>query len=70
MLRCQRAAGGALELGRPPRDLGLDLPPLRTLAPHPGHLALFPSFLHHGTTPFAGGRRMSVAFDVVPEPVR
>ena len=62
--------GGALELGRPPRDLGLHLPPLRTLAPRPGHLALFPSFLHHGTTPFAGGRRMSVAFDVVPEPAR
>lgn len=58
---------GSLEIGRPPPDLRLDLPPLRVIAPKPGHLALFPSFLHHGTRPFASGRRMSVAFDVIPK---
>jgi len=59
------AAGGALELGRPASNLGLDLPPLRTIRPRPGYLALFPSTLYHGTTPFRGAERMTVAFDVV-----
>lgn len=61
---------GWLEVGRPPPDLGLDLPPVRVIEPQPGHLALFPSTLYHGTTPFggprnAGAERMTVAFDVV-----
>ena len=55
---------GALELGRPPADLGLDLPPERVLEPRTGYAALFPSTLYHGTTPFAAGRRLTVAFDV------
>ncbi|MEQ8412706.1 MAG: putative 2OG-Fe(II) oxygenase [Erythrobacter sp.] len=56
---------GWLEIGRPPPDLGLDLPPLATIAPREGHLALFPSTLYHGTTPFGGAERMTVAFDVI-----
>jgi len=48
-----------------PPDLGLDLPPLRTIEPQPGYLALFPSTLYHGTTPFGSAERMTVAFDVV-----
>ena len=56
---------GALELGRPPPDLRLDLPPLHVIRPEEGHLALFPSTLFHGTTPFAKGARMTVAFDVM-----
>lgn len=61
---------GWLEVGRPPPDLGLELPPLRTIQPAAGHLALFPSTLYHGTTPFgaageASAERMTVAFDVV-----
>jgi len=56
---------GWLEIGRPPPDLGLDLPPLRTIEPQPGYLALFPSTLYHGTTPFGSAERMTVAFDVV-----
>ncbi|APE28515.1 tetratricopeptide repeat protein [Aurantiacibacter gangjinensis] len=55
---------GWLELGRPSIDLPLDLPPLETLQPRVGALALFPSTLYHGTRPFEGGRRMTVAFDV------
>jgi tetratricopeptide (TPR) repeat protein len=61
---------GWLEIGRPPPDLGLDLPPVRSIQPKTGHLALFPSTLYHGTTPFGAGggpdsERMTVAFDVV-----
>ncbi|MEE4155572.1 MAG: tetratricopeptide repeat protein [Erythrobacter sp.] len=57
---------GCLEIGRPPPNLGLDLEPIRTIRPLPGHLALFPSTLYHGTTPFAAAERMTVAFDVAP----
>ncbi|WAT18130.1 putative 2OG-Fe(II) oxygenase [Aurantiacibacter sp. MUD11] len=55
---------GWIELGRPARDLRVELEPLYALRPKAGHLALFPSTLYHGTRPFAEGRRMTVAFDV------
>lgn len=55
---------GWLELGCPPGDLGIDLPPLLQIEPTPGALALFPSYLFHGTVPFPKGERLSVAFDV------
>jgi tetratricopeptide (TPR) repeat protein len=55
---------GWLEIGRPAADLRLDLPPLEVIRPEPGHLALFPSTLFHGTRPFSQRRRMTVAFDV------
>jgi predicted Zn-dependent protease len=57
---------GWLELGRPPVELGLPLEPLAAIEPKPGRLALFPSYLFHGTRPFADGERLTVAFDVVP----
>lgn len=57
---------GWLEVGRPPPDLRLDLPPIRAIEPKEGHLALFPSTLYHGTTGFGSSERMTVAFDVVP----
>lgn len=60
---------GALELGGPPPDLKLDLKPLHVLAPRPGLLVLFPSYLHHGTRPFTAGERLSVAFDVHRHPL-
>lgn len=56
---------GWLELGRPPVELGLPLEPLATIEPKPGRLALFPSYLFHGTRPFPEGERLTVAFDVV-----
>ncbi|HZG45497.1 MAG TPA: putative 2OG-Fe(II) oxygenase [Allosphingosinicella sp.] len=61
------AAGreGWLELGRPPKELRLDLEPLATIEPEPGRLVLFPSYLFHGTRPFHSGERLTVAFDVV-----
>lgn len=58
------AREGWLDLGAPPAELGLDLPPLATVEPRPGRLALFPSYLFHGTRPFANGERLTVAFDV------
>ncbi|WP_246844975.1 putative 2OG-Fe(II) oxygenase [Altererythrobacter sp. TH136] len=60
----QDPEAGWLEVGRPAADLRLDLPPLHVIRPVPGDLALFPSTLFHGTRPFSGGRRMTVAFDV------
>ncbi len=54
---------GYLELGRPPEDLLLELEPIAAIAPAPGTLVLFPSFLYHGTRPFPAGERLSVAFD-------
>lgn len=56
---------GWLELGRPPSQLGLALEPLMTIEPLPGRLALFPSYLYHGTRPVSLGERLTVAFDVV-----
>lgn len=56
---------GWLELGRPPVELGLTLEPLAAIEPRPGRLALFPSYLFHGTRPFTQGERLTVAFDVV-----
>lgn len=57
---------GWLELGRPPADIPLPLPPLASIEPAPGRLILFPSYLYHGTRPFRAGERLTVAFDVAP----
>lgn len=68
-VRQQPADGhaGHLQFGQPPDELGLDLAPRRILRPEPGHLALFPSYLWHGTVPFEDEKpRMTVAFDMVP----
>lgn len=56
---------GWLEVGRPPPQLGVDLPPIATVEPRPGKLVLFPSYVFHGTRPFKAGERLTVAFDVV-----
>lgn len=58
---------GWLEIGAPPVELGLKLGPLAMVQPKPGRLALFPSYLFHGTRPFPDGERLTVAFDVVPQ---
>lgn len=55
---------GWLTLGAPQAELGLALPPLRLVEPRPGRLVLFPSTMWHGTTRFAKGERLTVAFDV------
>jgi len=57
---------GWLTLGEPDALLGLDLEPRHLIEPAPGRLALFPSWMWHGTRPFAEGERLTVAFDVAP----
>ena len=57
------AREGQLEIGRAPDDLSIELEPIASITPRPGMLALFPSFLYHGTRPFGSGERLSVAFD-------
>jgi len=42
---------GWLEIGGTPAYLALDLPPSRRVEPKAGRLVLFPSTLHHGTSP-------------------
>lgn len=59
-----REQAGWLTLGEPQAQLGLSLAPRRTIEPKPGHLALFPSWMWHGTRPFGEGERITVAFDV------
>lgn len=56
---------GWLEIGGAPGGLDVPIEPLARIEPTPGRLALFPSFLFHGTRPFAQGERLTVAFDVV-----
>jgi tetratricopeptide (TPR) repeat protein len=55
---------GWLTLGEPQAQLGLDLAPIAMVEPKVGRLALFPSYMWHGTRPFASGERLTVAFDV------
>jgi hypothetical protein len=60
---------GVLKLGEPGLPLDPLPPPERLVEPQQGRIVLFPSYMWHGTTPFAaGGARMSVAFDLVPAP--
>lgn len=60
-------SGGALQFGVPDGALGLDLEPRRVVAPRVGRLAIFPSFLWHGTARFeSASPRMTVAFDALP----
>ncbi|PJJ96837.1 hypothetical protein CO641_13410 [Lysobacteraceae bacterium NML91-0213] len=58
---------GWLQLGQPLESLRLDLPPRRLIRPQPGLLALFPSYLWHGTLPFSDLQpRVTIAFDMQP----
>lgn len=58
-----------LRLGKPGILTRPELGASAWIEPKPGRLALFPSYLWHGTEPFTGpGRRLSIAFDVQPTP--
>jgi Tfp pilus assembly protein PilF len=59
-----QAQAGFLTLGQPQAELKLDLPPTKVIEPKSGRLALFPSWMWHGTRPFGAGERITVAFDV------
>ncbi|HEU4856230.1 MAG TPA: tetratricopeptide repeat protein [Rhodanobacteraceae bacterium] len=61
---------GWLKFGEPAFPTRPRLAPEYVLQPTPGLLALFPSYMWHGTVPFAGSEadsRLTIAFDVVPE---
>ncbi len=60
---------GWLQLGEPPADLRLNLPPYAVIQPKLGRLVLFPSTMWHGTIPFDDGERLTIAFDI-RRPVR
>ncbi|WP_297512034.1 2OG-Fe(II) oxygenase family protein [uncultured Caulobacter sp.] len=58
---------GWLRFGKPGLPTRPALAPEHWLCPAPGRLALFPSWMWHGTEPFEGdGRRLTIAFDIVP----
>jgi Tfp pilus assembly protein PilF len=58
---------GWLKFGQPGPPTRPRLPPEIFVRPEPGLLALFPSYLWHGTVPFGGDEtRLTIAFDVVP----
>jgi tetratricopeptide (TPR) repeat protein len=68
-VRNTSTSAGAIQFGEPPVELGLKLPPVKTLRPQEGHLALFPSYMWHGTVPFSDeSARLTVAFDALPIP--
>ena len=63
----QSDRSGCIQFGQPPAELKLDLPPRRVIRPEPGKLALFPSYLWHGTVPFEDAQpRVTIAFDMTP----
>jgi hypothetical protein len=63
-----RDRSGFLQFGVPLLDKDLGLPPRRIVRPEVGTLALFPSYMWHGTIPFHSQQpRLTVAFDLVPE---
>lgn len=58
---------GWIGFGVPPYHTPAALPPLREIAPQPGRLVLFPSFMWHGTRPIAAGaERLTAPFDLLP----
>jgi tetratricopeptide (TPR) repeat protein len=58
---------GWLKFGEPPTPTRPPMPPERFVRPEPGLLALFPSYMWHGTMPFSSGeRRLTIAFDLAP----
>ena len=59
---------GWIKFGEPIFDTALKNPVRRAVQPAVGRLVLFPSFMWHGTIPFRGPQRTTIAFDVVPKP--
>jgi hypothetical protein len=65
----ERGGAGWLKFGEPPFSTVPKLEAEYFLKPVPGLLALFPSYMWHGTVPFPGDpddARLTIAFDVVP----
>ncbi|MBL8547526.1 MAG: tetratricopeptide repeat protein [Hyphomonadaceae bacterium] len=56
---------GWLKFGEPNRPIA-KCGPEKLVEPEPGTLVLFPSYMWHGTVPFEGAERLSLAFDLIP----
>lgn len=56
---------GKLKFGEPHRPMR-GCTPEHMVEPQTGTLVLFPSYMWHGTVPFEGQERLSMAFDVIP----
>ncbi|MDR7121897.1 putative 2OG-Fe(II) oxygenase [Rheinheimera soli] len=63
-----QAPAGWLQFGAPPAELQLSLDPQLQHQPQAGTLVLFPSTLWHNTVPFESGERLTLAFDIEPQP--
>lgn len=62
-----RGRQGWISFGEPGIRTDPAQPAERHVQPRPGRLLLFPSYLWHGTLPYAGEEtRLTVAFDIVP----
>jgi tetratricopeptide (TPR) repeat protein len=62
-----RGREGWLKFGEPGVPTLPALEPEHYVKPEPGLLALFPSYMWHGTVPFGGDEpRLTIAFDLVP----
>ena len=58
---------GWIQFGEPPAHLDTQLGPRRVVQPKAGRLVLFPSYMWHGTVPFADETpRITIAFDAIP----
>lgn len=65
------ADAGCIQFGQPAVELGVDLSPRRIVRPKAGCLALFPSYMWHGTLPFSDAEpRTTIAFDMQPTATR
>ena len=63
----ERDREGWLKFGEPGVPTMPRLAPEYFVKPQPGLLALFPSYMWHGTVPFGGAEpRLTIAFDIVP----
>jgi predicted Zn-dependent protease len=60
----QKKQQGWITFGEPAFEIGLT--PRRTIQPVLGRLVLFPSYMWHGTIPFKGETRTTIAFDAIP----
>jgi tetratricopeptide (TPR) repeat protein len=62
-----RGREGWLKFGDPGVPTHPSLPAQHYIKPEPGLLALFPSYMWHGTVPFGGDEpRLTIAFDLIP----
>lgn len=65
----EKDRAGWLRFGAPPIPTRPSLEAEHYIRPQPGLLALFPSYMWHGTVPFGGDDpRLTIAFDVIPAP--